>query len=115
MAVNGIGDAGVRAVAEALKTSRFLETLHLACEHGGGYAGGAGEAVGGRTACKRTGCRGKGEGSDAGPGLAGNMIGDEGARAVAEALKTNRSLETLDLECEHGGGHSGGLGKSRGG
>ena len=50
-------------------------------------------------------------------GEAGNKIGEAGARAVAEALKTNRSLTTLNLSREHGGGHAGkdGGGWERGG
>ena len=35
--------------------------------------------------------------------MADNGIGEEGGKAVAEALKTNRSLTQLDLQCEHGG------------
>ena len=35
--------------------------------------------------------------------MADNGIGDEGGKAVAEALKTNRSLTQLDLGGEHGG------------
>ena len=30
----------------------------------------------------------------------GNEIGDEGARALSEALQTNATLQSLDLECE---------------
>jgi hypothetical protein len=29
----------------------------------------------------------------------GNDIGDDGAQALAEALKVNRTLTSLDLEC----------------
>ena len=31
---------------------------------------------------------------------AGNEIGDEGARELSEALKTNTTLQSLNLECE---------------
>ena len=30
----------------------------------------------------------------------GNEIGDEGARALSEALQINATLQSLDLECE---------------
>ena len=33
---------------------------------------------------------------------AGNKIGAEGASVLSEALKTNTSLQSLDLECEQG-------------
>ena len=33
-------------------------------------------------------------------GIAVNRIGDEGAAAVAEALKQNSTLSSLDLACE---------------
>ena len=33
-------------------------------------------------------------------GMADNGIGDAGARAVAEALKANSTLTSLDLSCE---------------
>lgn len=35
---------------------------------------------------------------------AGNGIGDEGAKTVAEALQTNRTLTTLGLGCAWRGG-----------
>ena len=31
--------------------------------------------------------------------MADNSIGDDGARAIAEALKVNKSLQQLDLHC----------------
>jgi hypothetical protein len=34
---------------------------------------------------------------------AGNKIGDEGAKCLADALLTNSSLQTLDLEGAYGG------------
>ena len=32
--------------------------------------------------------------------VVGNKIGVEGARALAEALKTNASVASIDLQCE---------------
>ena len=49
-------------------------------------------------------------------GIADNMIGVEGAAAVAEALKQNSTLTSLDLSCKwvwrggRGGGRRSGLG-----
>ena len=34
---------------------------------------------------------------------AGNQIGDEGAKALADALKTNVSIKMLDIDSEYGG------------
>ena len=34
-------------------------------------------------------------------GLADNKIGDEGARGLGDALKTNTTLTKLHLGCEH--------------
>ena len=45
---------------------------------------------------------------------ADNVIGVEGGKAVAEALKTNRSLTQLDLQCEHGRWMAGREGVMRG-
>jgi len=100
-------------VADSLETSRSLRTLHLGCEHGGGHAdGGTGELLerggaydgrvgvpGGQGRCRVDACEGRADGWNGNlAGLAGNTIGEAGARAVAEALKTNRFLEMLVLK-----------------
>ena len=46
--------------------------------------------------------------------MAGNRIGKEGAEALATALKTNKSLITLDLRGEHPGRHGHGDASYRG-
>ena len=46
--------------------------------------------------------------------MAGNDIGKEGAEALATALKTNKSLQVLDLFGEHPGGHGHARGRCRG-
>ena len=38
--------------------------------------------------------------------MADNGFGNAGATAFAEALKTNNTLHTLNLECTWGGGNS---------
>ena len=45
---------------------------------------------------------------------AGNQLGKEGGKAMAEALKVNKTLLHLDLGCEHGDRHRGWVGRGGG-
>ena len=67
VADNNIGDAGARALAEALKTNRSLTTLYLASEDGGGMEGDAGGGGWVRGACGGAGRREGGDERDGAP------------------------------------------------
>jgi hypothetical protein len=67
-----IGDEGVRALAEALKTNKTVTSIYL-----------------GRKKCV---CF-----CSIDIAHAGNQIGFEGATALAETLKTNKTLTLIDL------------------
>ena len=91
MSFNDIGDEGSKAVGEALKTNTTLTNLE--------YVSGAAVSPS-RGSCRRT--RGDGDGltltsipSGRTRSLSWNEIGDEGGKAVAEALKTNTTLTNL--------------------
>jgi Ran GTPase-activating protein (RanGAP) involved in mRNA processing and transport len=80
---NRFGDTGAQSLAEGLKVNRTLTTLSLSCmfiQHNS------------RQLCDVLVCVMSDWGS-------ANSIGEAGALALAEALKTNLSLTTLDLSC----------------
>ena len=84
---NQIHDEGATAIGESLKTNSTLEELVLV-RCGIGPAGGRAIGVGlqaGITALKKM-------------VLSHNQIKDEGAIAIGECLKTNTTLEELELQ-----------------
>ncbi|KAJ3334603.1 hypothetical protein HDU93_007652, partial [Gonapodya sp. JEL0774] len=82
---NSIGEAGARAVADALKTNSTLTLLNLDWNEIG-EAGARAVANALKTNTTLTSLD-----------LRHNEIGEAGARAVADALKTNTTLTSLDL------------------
>ena len=92
MSENAIGDEGGKAVAEALKTNTTLTNLEYV----------SGTAVSpSRGSCRRIWYDGDGPTLTSLPpdrtrSLGNNKIGDEGGKALAEALKMNTALTTLE-------------------
>ena len=80
---NKIGESGVRALSKALKANTTLATLDLECEQEESDEDGL-IAIIANNKHKQ----------------AGNKIGTEGARALSDALKTNTTLQSLNLSCE---------------
>ena len=84
---NSIGDAGAAAIAEALKINKTVTNINLSsalC-----------------AARDRAECGGARGGVGAARKLMGapdNSIGDAGAAAIAEALKINKTVTTIDLK-----------------
>ena len=78
-----IGDEGASALSEALKNNAALTTLDLAGEQEESEEDGWIANIANNKHQQ-----------------AGNKIGDEGARALSEALKTNTALQSLELGCE---------------
>ncbi|RUP49916.1 hypothetical protein BC936DRAFT_140982 [Jimgerdemannia flammicorona] len=85
---NGIGENGASTLAEALKMNTSLQNLNLAvhilCTHVGDLHG--------RNHYEQSSSK-------------GNTISEKGARALAEALKMNTSLQTLNLSTNAIGGN----------
>ena len=88
---NDIGDTGAAAIAEALKINNAVSGIDLR---------GALRATRARAECCVA--RGGGTGAHARGGASGapdNDIGDAGAAAIADALKMNKTVTTIDLSC----------------
>jgi hypothetical protein len=90
---NDIGDAGAASIAEALKLNTTITSVNLGseCRAGAGaLCARSFEVCGGR-------CRSC---------VSGNRIGDAGAASIAEALKLNTTIMSVDLEgeCRAGAG-----------
>ena len=85
---NRIGDEGARALGDALKTNTTLTQLELNSE---------------QQDHKETLKESKSKHNGMWSGWAANVIGDEGARALGDALKTNTTLTQLWLSCEQHG------------
>lgn len=82
---NALGDAGVTALAEGLKTNKTVELLHLNnCGIGAEGATALAEALKVNQKLRKL-------------YLIENKVGDVGAAALAEALKVNRTLQSLNL------------------
>ena len=79
---NGIGKEGAIALSETLKTNTTLQSLQLFCEQ---EERDENEWVADIANSKHQ--------------QAVNEIGAEGARALSEALKTNTTLQSLNLYC----------------
>ena len=77
---NEIGAEGARALSEALKTNTTLQSLNLGCEQEESEEDGWIADIANNQHQQ-----------------AGNEIGDEGARALSDALKTNTTLHELNL------------------
>ena len=75
---NWIGEEGVKAMCETLKTNTTLQSLNLDCKNEK-----RGEKI-----------EKKGEEMQL---FAGNEIGDDGAKAMCEMLKVNTTLISLNL------------------
>src|SRR5438874_1794242 len=88
---NQIGDEGTRALAESLKENTSLTTLNLHCKLD-------------RVDCYLQLRRGMQLMAytylNVAYSFPANQIGVEGARALAESLKENTSLTTLNLACK---------------
>ena len=80
---NGTGDEGARALSEALKTNTTLHSLILEGEQEESEEDGLSADI-----------------AENQHQQADNEIGDEGARALSDALKTNITLQTLNLSSE---------------
>ena len=80
---NGIGAEGARALSEALKVNTTLQSLNLFGEQEQSVEDGWIADIANNKHQQ-----------------AGNDIGEEGARALSDALKTNTSLQSLNLRCE---------------
>ena len=78
---NNIGDEGAKALAEALKVNQGLQDLNLTCRKNDTYYFISASLFP----------------SFHWPSFIGNNIGSEGAKALAEALKVNQSLQNLNL------------------
>ena len=81
---NGIGEEGARALGDALKTNTTLTEMVLICEQQD------------HKQTQQEQGRHNGTWSD----WTDNRIGDEGARALGGALKTNTTLTKLNMEGE---------------
>ena len=79
----GLGDEGAKSLSEALKTNTTLQSLHLEREQGESAEDGWIADI-----------------SNNQHKQAENWFGDEGASALSEALKTNTTLQSLNLFCE---------------
>jgi len=83
--INSIGDEGGKAIAEALKGNSSLTTLYLLSNSIGAEGGKAiAEALTVNSSLTWL-------------NLESNSIGDEGGKAIAEALRVNSSLKMLNL------------------
>ena len=81
---NGIGAAGVTALTEALKENSSVQEIDL----------------GGEWVCEMMmQCHGRLP-SMSNVYVSGNRIGAAGVTALAEALKVNTKVHTIDLSCE---------------
>ena len=80
---NRIGAEGARALSEALKTNTTLQSLYLDGEQEKSEEDGRIADIANNQHQQTA-----------------NNIGDEGARALSDALKVNTTLHTLDLEGE---------------
>ena len=80
---NNIDDEGARALSEALKKNTTLQSLNLGCEQEESEEDGWIADIANNQHQQ-----------------ADNEIGEEGARALSEALKKNTTLQSLDLRCE---------------
>lgn len=87
LAQNKIGDSGAIRIADGIQTHGALVTLSLEdCGIGADGAMALGDALMRASSRLKT------------LVLAENQIGDQGARAIGEGLKTNMALETIGLE-----------------
>jgi hypothetical protein len=104
---NCVGDDGATAVADALKENTTLTTLDLECaccsappptlSHCHADAHVVIGRMARRLSTRRTSLHAPM--AACAPRAAGNQVGDDGATAVADALKENATLTTLDLGC----------------
>jgi hypothetical protein len=83
LGTNGLGAAGVAAVAESLSGGHGIETVYLGCNHITDVAPLADRLADDATVT--------------GLWLKRNPIGDAGVAAIARALRTNTTLRSLDL------------------
>ena len=81
--MNEIGDEGARALSDALKTNTTLQELNLHSEQDESEEDGWIADIANNYNLQ-----------------IGSRIGDEGARALSEALKINTTLQSLNLSCE---------------
>ena len=91
---NSIGPAGAAALAEALKINKTVTTIYLGCAFARRRARSAGARAAAAAALLAFVARSCAGGGTRAPV---NSIGDAGAAALAEALKINKTVTTIDL------------------
>jgi hypothetical protein len=91
LAQSKLEEEGTKAICEALEQNTTLKELDIS--GGGGYEGNIGGSAGAKHVAKMLGVNG----GLTKISLANNKLGEEGTKAICEALEQNKTLKELDI------------------